>query len=148
MKPQALAAFLVLSTLAACSEPEVKKAEAPPAPAAPPVLGGVNLTQPISALGTEPFWSVGIEAGNLSWSTPEQPTPVSAPATGPTVLGATAVFTASIEGQPLVVTLIATECSDGMSDRTYPLTAQVQRGADRLTGCAAPKAMLAAQPAP
>ena len=38
----------------------------------------------------------------------------------------------------LVLTLIATECSDGMSDRVYPLTAKVEIGDDEVTGCAAP----------
>ena len=48
----------------------------------------------------------------------------------------------------LNVVLIATECSDGMSDRTYPLTAKVEIGDDELTGCAAPASMLTTQPAP
>jgi uncharacterized membrane protein len=32
-----------------------------------------------------------------------------------------------------------------MSDRTYPLTARVEIGADTLTGCAAPASVIAAQ---
>lgn len=49
-----------------------------------------------------------------------------------------ATFASSTDlNQALNVTLIATECSDGMSDRTYPLTARVEIGADTLTGCAA-----------
>ena len=38
--------------------------------------------------------------------------------------------------------LIATECSDGMSDRTYPLTAKVEIGDETLTGCAAATAAI------
>ena len=41
------------------------------------------------------------------------------------------------QGQALSVTLIETACSDGMSDRTYPLTARVEIGAEVLNGCAA-----------
>ena len=46
------------------------------------------------------------------------------------------------------MTLIATECSDGMSDRVYPLTARVEIGDDTLTGCAASKSAIMVQPAP
>ena len=46
------------------------------------------------------------------------------------------------DGQPISVTLIATECSDGMSDRTYPLTALVEVGERTLTGCAASTAAI------
>ena len=40
------------------------------------------------------------------------------------------------------VMLTATECSDGMSDRTYPLTARVEIGGETLNGCAATAAAL------
>ena len=68
---------------------------------------------------------------------------------GPTVQGTTAVYAAAApDGSTLVVTLIATECSDGMSDRVYPLTARVELGTQTLNGCAASVAFLNSQPAP
>ena len=52
--------------------------------------------------------------------------------------GTVAAWTTATEAKtPLVVTLMATDCSDGMSDRTYPLTAKVEIGTESLTGCAA-----------
>lgn len=56
----------------------------------------------------------------------------------PVVHGTTATFTtATSVGTPLTLTLIATDCSDGMSDRTYPLVARLELGPETLTGCAA-----------
>ncbi|HUH10011.1 MAG TPA: hypothetical protein VLZ73_05630, partial [Brevundimonas sp.] len=62
---------------------------------------------------------------------------------GPTLQGTVAVWTTATEAKtPLVVTLMATDCSDGMSDRTYPLTAIVKLGDRLLTGCAAATAAI------
>ena len=104
------AAPLVLA-LAACTQAE--EPAAPPAPPEPaPVLGGVDLAQPVRALGTEPFWSVELTGTEMA------------------------------DGVELRVTLVATECSDGMSDRTYPLTAMVKVGEQELAGCAAASAAI------
>ena len=143
-----LIALAVLG-LAACSNPaEVPPDEAPTTPAPPAVLGGVDLGQPLRALGTEPFWGVDITPQSLVYSDPENPG-VTAPNPGPTVQGTTAVYaSATPDGAALVVTLIATECSDGMSDRVYPLTARVEVGTRTLNGCAASVAFLETQPQP
>lgn len=143
---RAALAVLILS-LAACSEP-APPAEAPAPPPEPVMLGGVDLNQPVRVLGTEPFWSVEMTPDALVYSTPEGEGLRSANP-GPTVQGTTAVFAAATaDGTALVVTLIATECSDGMSDRTYPLTARVEAGNETFNGCAASVAFLNSQPAP
>ncbi|WP_396594624.1 COG3650 family protein [Brevundimonas sp. R86498] len=138
---------LVMLSLAACSEP-APPAQAPAAPAEPVMLGGVDLNQPLRVLGTEPFWSVEMTPEALVYSTPEgEGLRSSNP--GPTVQGTTAVYAAATaDGTALVVTLIATECSDGMSDRVYPLTARVEAANETLNGCAAPIAQLNSSPAP
>ena len=135
----------VLLILAGCSEP-AKKAPAAPAPApAPATLAGVDLAAPISVLGTEPFWNIEITSETLSYADVEAKT-LQGPNPGPVVQGTTAAYTTRLGDQPLELTLIATECSDGMSDRTYPLTAIVKLGETRLNGCAISKAGLAALP--
>jgi len=141
-------AFAALTlALAACSDPVPSAAAPEPAPV-PVVLGGVDLNQPLRALGTEPFWSVDITPEALVYSTPDG-APLGAGNPGPTVQGTTAVYAAAgADGTALVVTLIATECSDGMSDRTYPLTARVEAGSQTLNGCAASVAFLNSAPAP
>lgn len=145
MRACALAALIL--TLAACSDP-APPAEAPAAAPAPVVLGGVDLNQPVRVLGTEPFWSVEITPATLVYSTPEDTAALTAANPGPTVQGTTAVYAAAPDGLPFVVTLIATECSDGMSDRVYPLTARVEVGPETLNGCAASVAFLNSTPAP
>lgn len=135
--------------LAACSNAtDAPPAEAPEAPAAPAVLGGVDLGQPLRAIGTEPFWGVEITPQSIAYTAVDQPG-LTASNPGPTVQGTTAVYAAAAaDGTALVVTLIATECSDGMSDRVYPLTARVELGSQTLNGCAASVAFLQSQPAP
>ena len=136
-----LFAALSVLALAACSPAE---APAPP-PAAPepaPVLGGVDLAKPVRALGTEPFWSVDLTGTEMVYTTPEPPE-LRAPRPEPVIQGTTATWEAeTADGTTLKVTLIATECSDGMSDRTYPLTALVKVGDLDLTGCAASTAAI------
>lgn len=135
----ALSSALVLSVLAlaACS-PGAETPEAPAEPAAPaPTLSGVDLSQPVSVAGTEPFWSLRLTGSELIYSgvdRPEQRAPQPAIA----IQGTVATFeTRSSTGTVFDVTLTATECSDGMSDRTYPLTAMVKVGDETLMGCAA-----------
>lgn len=122
--------------LSACSNPE--PAAAPAEPAAPAaVLGGVDLTQPLRAIGTEPFWNVELTADRLAYASPEGE---EATASRPDMVlqGTVASFEGVTDkGTTLSLTLTATECSDGMSDRTYPLTAIVKLGDKTLTGCAA-----------
>lgn len=139
---------LAALALAACSNSgETPPPEAPP-PVAPAVLGGVDLGQPLRAIGTEPFWAVDITPQALTYTAVDHPG-LTATNPGPTLQGTTAVYAAAgADGATLVVTLIATECSDGMSDRVYPLTARVELGQQTLNGCAAPVAFLESQPAP
>lgn len=152
MRPTLIAlACLSLASIsiAACTEggeaPAAPPAEAPPAPA---VLGGVDLGQTVRAVGTEPFWGVEITPRDLTYTAVDHDgLTVANP--GPTIQGTTAVYAAAgADGTTLVVTLIATECSDGMSDRVYPLTARVELGDQTLSGCAASAEFLRAAPQP
>lgn len=130
----ALALLAPLALLAACQQP----APAPDEPTPPPsiTLGGVDLGQPVAVRGNEPFWAVDITPTQLKYYGPDRPEQL-ANNPGPVVQGTTAVFTAMTgQNNALVVTLIDTDCSDGMSDRLYPLTAQVQIGTETLSGCA------------
>lgn len=133
MRLIALAALSVLA-LSACSQ----EAEVPaPAPEPAPVLAGVDLTEPVRALGAEPFWGVDLTGTELVYSGADRPEQ-RAPRPRPVIQGTTATFDAvTASGNPISVMLAATECSDGMSDRTYPLSAIVRIGDETLTGCAA-----------
>lgn len=135
-------AFAVLTLLAACTQDPPQGPDQPEPPAPPPVLGGVDLGQPLRALGAEPFWGVDITPTAIKYAGVDRPEQT-APNPGPTITGTTAAYaTQTVQGDRLEITLIATECSDGMSDRTYPLTARVVIGAETLQGCAASTAAI------
>jgi len=135
MRPTFVA--LAVLVLGACSaEPETPAGSAPePEPA--PTLAGVDLSRPVRLLGTEPFWGIDLTGTEVVYSGADRPEQ-RGPQPKPTVQGTVATLeTTTTTGTPIAVTLTATECSDGMSDRTYPLTALVEVGGETLMGCAA-----------
>ena len=68
---------------------------------------------------------------------------------GPSLRDGNAVIAArDTAGQAFTVTLRATECSDGMSDRVYPLEAEIRYKGETLKGCAISQAALGALPKP
>lgn len=102
-----------------------------------PGLGGVNLDQPLRALGTEPFWAVELRRDVMIYSGVDRPEQ-RAPRPRRTLSANEAVFRGITEaGAALTVTLRPAACSDGMSDRVYPLAAEVEIGPEQLSGCAA-----------
>ena len=123
---------------------------APPPPAAAPgdpVLNNIDLTQDLRAVGTEPFWAVEMTKAGLTFSGPDRPNST-APNTGPAVHEGEASWTGTTaDGKALKVTLTAGPCSDGMSEREYPLKAKVELGDEMFRGCAATVAQLG-QPVP
>lgn len=128
------AALIALSACSPATEaPDATEAAPEPAP----ILAGIDLTRPLRALGTEPFWAVELTGSELVYSGVDRPEQ-RAPQGAPVLQGTMAIWEATTTaGMPLSVTLTATECSDGMSSRTYPLTALVKVGEETLTGCAA-----------
>lgn len=140
MRPFVLAAAVL--SLAACSgEPETAT-EPAPAPEPAPVLGGVDLSRPVRLLGTEPFWGIDLTGTEIVYSGADRPEQ-RGPQPQPTIQGTVATLeTTTTAGTDIAITLTATECSDGMSDRTYPLTALVKVGEETLMGCAASTAAI------
>ncbi|MBD7941596.1 COG3650 family protein [Brevundimonas guildfordensis] len=140
MRAVFLSAAALSVALAACSQPaETPREAAKPEPRA---LAGVDLDQPVRVLGTEPFWAVEITPQGLTYSGVDRPEQKAANP-GPALQGTVATWTTKTEaGADLAVTLTATDCSDGMSDRTYPLTAKVEIAGETLTGCAAATAAI------
>ncbi|MCE3290775.1 MAG: hypothetical protein K0R83_2787 [Caulobacter sp.] len=146
-------AFAVLSAglfaVAACS-PEAPgggeatpPADAPPAaaqaPGEPQVTTATDPAAPFrqdfTLLGTEPFWNLQVKGATMVLS---QPDPIPTVTGTNTVLTATsgkAVWTAQAGQTPFVATLTAESCSDGMSDRVYPYSAEVKAGDLVLKGC-------------
>ena len=86
-------------------------------------------------VGTEPFWGGSVTAGRLTWVTPENGDGVVIPVERFEGLGGVS-FSGMLEGAEFDLTITPGTCSDGMSDRTYPLVATVRQGDAVLAGCA------------
>jgi uncharacterized membrane protein len=122
--------------LAAC-QPRTE-AQKEPQPAAPAPAKGVvsDFSQPMTALGTEPFWSVAIEGTRFTLKRPSQ-ADVVFEAPGAAIRPGEAVWVAkAADGRQMTLTLRMGDCSDGMSDRTYPMSAEVVLLNESLHGCA------------
>jgi uncharacterized membrane protein len=122
-------------------QPAPPPADAPTAalPAPPTVM---DISKPITARGTEPFWALNIAGTAFKLTRPDR-ADVVAQAPGAAIADGRAVWIAkSADGQQVTVTLYASECSDGMSDLMYPMTAEVALLNETLRGCAAKTAEL------
>ncbi len=88
----------------------------------------------VTLMGTEPFWSLAITGGEGVWSTPENQPGTRLAVTrfaGNGGLG----FTGMLDGKTLTATLTLGECSDGMSDRSFPFVATIALDGETLQGC-------------
>lgn len=122
-------AILLVGLLGACS------AGSNETPGEVPVFDGISDDEVITALGTEPFWSAEIIGTEMVYSTPENIEGRRFELTrfaGNGGLG----FTGSFDGSVMQLTVTPGECSDEMSDRTYPFTATMKIDEALLAGCA------------
>lgn len=88
----------------------------------------------VTLSGTEPFWTVRIKQGEAVWMTPGNPGGTRFAVTrfaGNNGLG----FTGALNGDAFTATLTPGECSDGMSNRTFPFVATLAVGGETLLGC-------------
>ncbi len=141
MRPVTFAAMAAapLLLLAACDQLTPAPAPAPdpaPPPATSTVFGGLDLSQPFTVRGNEPFWAIAVTSATLDYSGVDRPQETAANP-GPQVTSAVATYTVTTSlNNPLVVVLTPGPCSDGMSETVYPLNATVIRPGETLTGCA------------
>ena len=92
----------------------------------------------LKAVGTEPFWGARIEGRCVTYLTPENQagTRVWARFSGSRDAG---IWVGSLGGKSFELrTSPSPTCSDGMSDRQYPVAVTLLVGGERRTGCAAP----------
>ena len=132
-----------LLALAACSsKPE-------PAPPEPPKVTVSDFSKAMDARGTEPFWALSIRGTTLTLTRPDHPL-LTATAPGAVIQPNQAAWTGKAPGGgDLKITLYASSCSDGMSDRIYAYSAEVEvAGEAPLSGCADTAAALAKRAKP
>lgn len=127
----------------ACTASSAVMAQNHPRPAA---ANGACLTQgsehlgvaPLRAVGTEPFWAARIEGRCVSYSHPEDPdgTRVWTRYTGTPSRG---TWSGALGGQLFELrTRPESGCSDGMSDKRYPLAVELTVQGEQRRGCAEP----------
>lgn len=151
MTPRLSHALLALAfALTACSaEPSEEEAAPQGTTAAEPRLEGsvpgdaedtgvytdVAPGETIRFTGTEPFWSGEVSGQTLTYSTPEN-------IDGSIIqvqrfAGNNGLsFSGVLDGASFDMAITPGECSDGMSDRTYPFTVTLEVGGEQRRGCA------------
>lgn len=85
--------------------------------------------EPYRALGNEPFWSIRIANGRMTYETPEGG--FSVPAPRGRELGDGRIW----ETRRITLQASNRECSDGMSERTYAQTVRAVVDGRTLDGC-------------
>lgn len=88
----------------------------------------------VTLTGAEPFWGVQIAGGQANYANPDHPEGYDFAVerfAGNNGLA----FSGTMEGQAITITLTPGQCSDGMSDRTYPYVATIALGEETLRGC-------------
>lgn len=124
------AAAAALSLLAAACTPAQRDGIDPDGKA----FDGIAADEAITMTGTEPFWGMTIKDGRASYGNPDHPEGREFAVTrfaGNNGLG----FSGDWEGTAVTITLTPGQCSDGMSDRTFPYVATIALGEETLRGC-------------
>ena len=125
--------FLLIATLglvAACQSPSDESGDGPTA-----AFDGIAAEETVSFTGTEPFWGGAISDGAATYSTPENIDGTSFPVERFAGLNGVS-FSGTMDGTSFDLTITPGDCSDGMSDRTYPYVATLMVGEEKREGCA------------
>jgi uncharacterized membrane protein len=128
--PRRLAIGLVCASLmmmAACSQSDGISSDPEP-------YDGIAPDETIMLSGTEPFWGIAIDNDVATYNTPENSDGTVFEVSrfsGNNGLG----FSGKLDGAAVDITVTPGDCSDNMSDRTYPFTATVSLGGEVLRGC-------------
>lgn len=94
----------------------------------------VSPQEAVTMAGTEPFWSLKITGAQALWTTPDNQPGTRLAVTrfaGNNGLG----FSGTLDGKALTATLTPGNCSDGMSDRSFPYVATIALDGATLRGC-------------
>ena len=112
-------------------------AAAPEAPASSrtKAYSGIGENETVRFTGTEPFWGGEVSGETLTYTTPENidGTQIAVERfAGRNGLS----FSGTLDGADFVMAVTPGECSDGMSDRTYPFTVTLEVRGEQRQGCA------------
>lgn len=96
---------------------------------------GIGAGERLHFIGTEPFWGGEAKGAVLRYDTPEDPEGETISIERFAGRGGLS-FSGRLDGQDLTMAVTPGECSDGMSDRTYPFTVTLKIGEGQRNGCA------------
>lgn len=97
--------------------------------------GEIGEDEVLHFTGTEPFWGGEVSGTTLVYSTPENQDGAEIEVERFAGRGGIA-FSGLLDGAAFEMMVTPLECSDGMSDRTYPFTVTLEIGGDKRNGCA------------
>lgn len=144
MRPIVLPLLAACALLSACQSGDSEAPAAAEAETEATVPGDTDETAPYSEiaedevlrfLGNEPFWGGEVSGKTLTYKTPEDQDGTAITVERFAGRGGIA-FSGMLDGAAFEMTVTPLECSDGMSDRTYPFTATLEIGEDKRNGCA------------
>ncbi|MEZ5680578.1 MAG: hypothetical protein R3E14_04700 [Erythrobacter sp.] len=130
MRITRLASILALGLLAACQSAGEEGNGAPT-----PAFDGIAAEETVHFTGTEPFWGGTIANGAALYTTPENNEGSSFQVERFAGLNGVS-FSGKLDDTSFDLMVTPGECSDGMSDRTYPYVATLMLGDEKREGCA------------
>lgn len=143
---RSLIAAFASTVIAACGAPqEGAGGPAEAASAGPAIIdddatdaetfSAIGPAEMVRFTGTEPFWGGQVSGTALTYSTPDDPDGAEIAVTRFAGRGGVS-WSGTHQGGRLVLAVTPGECSDGMSDRTYPFVATLEVGGEQRSGCA------------
>ncbi|MCB2058943.1 MAG: hypothetical protein R3E09_04650 [Novosphingobium sp.] len=96
---------------------------------------GISMDETLRFTGTEPFWGGQVTGGSLTYTTPENIDGTTIPVERFGGRGGLS-FSGTLDGENFDMMVTPAECSDGMSDRSYPFNVTLKLGTETRYGCA------------
>ncbi len=121
--------------LAACQPQSAGDADLPGNTDSTQPYSGIAEDETLRFIGTEPFWGGDVTGGSLTYSTPEDQDGETIAVERFAGRGGLS-FHGALGGAPFEMMVTELDCSDGMSDRTYPFTVTLMIGENARNGCA------------
>jgi len=126
-------AALALAALAACQSGKDTSVPGDSADTRP--FSGIAPDETLQLTGTEPFWGGQVSGNTMTYTTPENFDGDTIPVKRFAGRGGLS-FSGTFDEQPVDMTITPGECSDAMSDRTYPFVVTLRLGDETRKGCA------------
>ncbi len=105
-----------------------------PDPSSTEAYDGIGADEVLHFTGTEPFWGGKVDGGSLTYSTPENQDGTTIAVKRFAGRGGIS-FSGTLDQADFEMVVTPLECSDGMSERTYPFTVTLELGEETRNGC-------------